>query len=181
MEQQEANNNTLFPYWSAVWPASIALCNFIEQHQSSFQGKKVLEIAAGLGLPSLVAAQYATSVCSTDYADEALEVIQQSAALNQLKNLTCRNINWHHIPADLNGDIVLLSDVNYNPSDFEAVLQLIWYFLERDTCIFLATPQRLMAKMFIEQVLPFCIRRSDEAITYRGTTTMITTMLLQKS
>ena len=61
-----------FPYWSKVWPSAEALALFILQHPEYIAGKMVVELGAGLGLPSLVAAQMAASVLCTDYEPEAV-------------------------------------------------------------------------------------------------------------
>lgn len=115
----------------------------------------MLELAAGLGLPSLVAARYAKQVICSDYLPEPLSFVQMSATENGIRNIETRIINWHHIPADLLTDIVLLSDVNYDPASFDALDQLLSFFLEQDSLIILSTPQRIMAKPFIEKWMPF--------------------------
>ena len=43
------------PYWAQVWPSAIALARFILSQPGIIKGKSVVELAAGLGLPSLVA------------------------------------------------------------------------------------------------------------------------------
>ncbi len=45
-----------FPYWSRIWPAAYSLSSFLLERPELIKGKNVLELAAGLGLPSLVAA-----------------------------------------------------------------------------------------------------------------------------
>ena len=144
-----------FPYWGKCWPAAIALSNFIEKNTTLVQNKNVLELAAGLGLPSLVAARYAKQVICSDYLPEPLSFVQMSATENGIRNIETRIINWHHIPADLLTDVVLLSDVNYDPASFDALDQLLSFFLEQNTLIILSTPQRIMAKPFIEKWMPF--------------------------
>ena len=49
-----------------------------------------------------------------------------------------------------------MSDVNYDPEDFENLLQLILLFLAKGQTILLSTPQRLVGKAFITALLPFC-------------------------
>ena len=83
--QQQYNQNKLkgadaeFPYWAKLWPASIALCEFIAANPNYIKNKTILELAAGLGLPSLLSAFYATGVTASDYLPEAVEFIKQSA------------------------------------------------------------------------------------------------------
>src|SRR5688572_33367426 len=53
--------STLFPYTtlfrSQVWPSAIALSEFIVSNQQLVHNKNILELGAGLGLPSLVASK----------------------------------------------------------------------------------------------------------------------------
>lgn len=151
------------PYWAATWPSAIALSIYLQHHPEIISQKRVLELAAGLGLPSLVAAAFAHSVYCTDMSAEAMDIAARSALLNGLTNMQCACINWNNIPQDLEADVLLLSDVNYDPEVFPALLQAMQSFLQRGTVIVLATPQRLMAKPFIEQLLPYC--RSHEIIS----------------
>jgi hypothetical protein len=53
-----------FPYWAQIWPAVMALSTFLDKHHEYVFDKQVLELASGLGLPSLVAAAMSVSVTS---------------------------------------------------------------------------------------------------------------------
>lgn len=167
---KSTNPGTLFPYWAKLWPACIALCEYIHAHPEIIKDKLVLELAAGLGLPSMLAARYANKVISSDYVPEALEAIKASALLNRISNLECRLINWQHYPGDINPDVVLLSDINYDPGQFEILSQLLTSLLQKGTIIVLSTPQRIMGKPFIESLLPFCKeKRTGHVETGSGT------------
>lgn len=161
--QQAWKNGSLkdFPYWGKCWPAAIALSEFMVKNTALVRDKQVLELAAGLGLPSLVAAKWAKNVITSDYLNEPLSFVKLSATENGISNIETRIINWHHIPPDLFAEVVLLSDVNYDPASFEALDQLISFFLEQDTLIILSTPQRIMAKPFIEKWMPFQIMQDE--------------------
>ncbi|RYY65449.1 MAG: hypothetical protein EOO13_17190, partial [Chitinophagaceae bacterium] len=65
--EKQAGKHPFFPYWAKLWPASIGLCHYLEANKYLLQNKTVLELAAGLGLPSLLAARYAASVICSDY------------------------------------------------------------------------------------------------------------------
>ncbi|MEX6688854.1 hypothetical protein QTN47_15205 [Danxiaibacter flavus] len=161
---KEDKNRNIFaaaPYWARVWPASIAMATYIEKNKEFFANKKVLELAAGLGLPSLIAASYASEVCCSDYLEEALSVIQSSIALNSITNMYCRLIDWNNVPADADADVLLLSDINYEPAAFDTLFLVLQKFIQQGTSVILTTPQRLMAKPFITRLFPF-IRHQEE-------------------
>jgi predicted nicotinamide N-methyase len=149
------------PYWAKVWPAAIGLCYFLENNLGYVQNKKVLELAAGLGLPSIYAASFAQQVIASDIEPNAIPFIRESALHNKLLNLDVAIIDWNQAKNIEMPDVVLLSDVNYNPSSFIALLATIHRFLNVGCTIILSTPQRLMAKEFVTKLLPFCIQQEE--------------------
>ena len=168
------------PYWAKIWPAAIALCKFLAANTHYIQDKKVAEIAAGLGLPSLLAAHYANEVHCSDYNQDAVDTIQQSIALNKLENIQTSVLDWQTIPNHFNPDTLLLSDVNYEPEAFVILQTLIISLLQKGCTIILSTPQRLVAKSFVEGLLPYCILKEDYSIE-DGITTWGTTVFVLKN
>jgi predicted nicotinamide N-methyase len=177
--QKAQDATTPSPHWTRLWPASIAMADFVRKNHHYIQNKKVLELAAGLGLPSLVAARYAQHVFCSDYLPEAVAVIEKSIRHNFLTNMDCCILNWHHLPANLNTDVLLLSDINYDPDEFEQLFTVLMSFLQKNTLIILSTPQRLMAKPFIERLLPWCRLREEVAIDQEQAITPVSILVLQ--
>jgi predicted nicotinamide N-methyase len=169
-----------FPHWTKLWPSALAMGDFIHNHPELVQHKNVLELAAGLGLPSFVAARYAQTVCCSDYLEEAVATMTRSAQHLQLSNVNCRLLDWNHLPGDLKTDVLLLSDINYDPQQFEQLYQVLHKFLQQDTVILLTTPQRLMAKPFIEKLLPFCSQQFEMTISHQQHHTPVTGLLLER-
>lgn len=170
-----------FPYWGKVWPAAIALSRFIVQHGELVRGKKLVEIAAGLGLPSMVAAPVAASVICSDYAPEALAVLQQTIAYNGFKNTSAALIDWHHLPHALAADVVLLSDVSYDPALFAVQQAAVQKFLGAGAMVIIATPQRLVAKEAIAPLLPYAVMQQQVPVQVDGAEVMISVMVLATS
>jgi len=177
----ESNEDVIFPYWARLWPAAYALADFLQQNPSYIKGKKVLELAAGLGLPSLVAARYALEVYASDYAPEAVAVMEQSVSHLGLLNVQCGVLNWNHLPDNLLPDVLLLSDINYDPSAFESLFVVLKQFIEKGTQVLLSTPQRLMAKPFIERLLPWCVYQEENFVEEEGHQTSVSILVLKKS
>jgi predicted nicotinamide N-methyase len=164
-QQLQTNKQAPAPYWAQVWAAAYALCNFLANRNELINNKTVLELAAGLGLPSLLAAQTATAVTCSDVSPDAVELMQLSITENKFSNCTATVLDWNQLPADLTADVLLLSDINYEPQVFATLYKVLVSFLEKGTTIILSTPQRLMAKPFIEQLQPFVIEHYPETIT----------------
>jgi predicted nicotinamide N-methyase len=153
---QAQENESAFPFWAKLWPAAFALTTFLQDHPHWIVNKKVLELAAGLGLPSLYASHFASSVYCSDYNTVAVSFIKENIALNKITNITCSKIDWALLPDELEWEILLMSDVNYNPENFEVLLQMMHRFLAMGKTILLSTPQRLSGKAFVSSLLPYC-------------------------
>jgi predicted nicotinamide N-methyase len=159
-----------FPYWGKVWPAAKALSQFIITNHELVAGKKVMEIAAGLGLPSISAASFAKEVLITEAIPMALQFISVSIELNALKNAEAKIYNWNEQHTIDDCEVMLMSDVNYNPADFPRLLFFIETQLKKGIAILLSTPQRLIAKTFIEPLVPY-IKMQKEFLTEDENTT----------
>ena len=143
---------TPFPFWAKIWPSAIVMSEYLVGHPDIIKGKRVLELAGGLGLPSIVASHFAENVCFSDYLQEAVSVVRKSVWHNRIHNIDCAVYNWSSLPEELSADILLLSDVNYEPEVFDQLVMLCEKFLFSGTTIILTTPGRIMAKDFIDRL-----------------------------
>ncbi|MFC4231845.1 class I SAM-dependent methyltransferase [Parasediminibacterium paludis] len=180
LEQKSVDANADFPYWAKVWPSAIGLSMFLQAHPQLLQDKQVLELAAGLGLPSLVAAKYAQSVCCSDYVKAPLDFVEASADHHQLTNIDYQIINWFTVPSTITADVLLLSDINYEPAAFAVLFEMIQVFLAKQTTIILSTPQRLLAKPFIAQLLAFSTFQTEIEVLENGVSVWVQVLLLQQ-
>lgn len=179
-EQQAKDPGFPFPYWSQVWPASLALCEWLAKHPEWMRNKKVMELGAGLGLPSLLAAGLAKEVHSSDYISGAVECCRQSAVLNGLP-IHCETLDWTSLPSGLTTEVLLMSDVNYQPAGFEKLYTVLLQFIANDTTIILSSPQRLMAGPFIERLLPYCMLQEEITVLLGNTGKIISLFVLRKN
>jgi len=179
-EEQVNGAGRPFPYWSQVWPASLALCEWLSKHPEWVRQKKVMELGAGLGLPSLLAAGLAQEVHCTDHSPDAIDICRQSAIINKL-SMHCEVMDWNKLPSGLTTGVLLLSDVNYEPGSFERLYEVLLRFLHAGTTILLSSPQRLMAGPFIERLLPYCILREEITVPQDHTGKVISLFVLRKN
>lgn len=160
----EKDPNIAFPFWAKIWSSAIALSCFLQTEPEWVRGKRVLELGAGIGLPSFSVAKQAAEMIISDHASEAVALIAKNIQYQGLTNAQARRIDWNHFPAAIVADTVLLSDVNYAPDQFAALLKLIRKLLDRGTVIILATPQRITASPFAEALQPFIKRSFLQAV-----------------
>lgn len=166
-------------YWAQVWPASLGLCSFLNQHQALIKDKLVLELAAGTGLPGLFIAPVAKQVTITDKEKLAVDCVQQSVKRLQMTNVFCHTLDWNDASGYQLPQVVLLSDVNYNPDLFEGLEKTIRYYLAHNITVIISTPQRLVAKAFITSLLPFCREQWNTTIKQQEKETAVTVFVLK--
>ncbi len=104
------------PYWAELWPAALALAEAIPD----VGGLRVVELGCGLGVPSLVAAAKGATVTATDWAPEAIDLLRQNAARNELA-LRAVVHDWR-TPFDERFDLVLAADVLYEQRNVEPLV-----------------------------------------------------------
>ena len=144
-----SNTETEFPFWAKCWPSSLAMLTFLKNNDQFIANKTVLELGAGIGLPSFFAAKMAASVVITDYAAEAVELMQFNIEKLQISNAKALKLNWNDFAGEIAADIILLSDINYDEKDFESLKSVLNTYLKRGATILLATPYRINASSFV--------------------------------
>ncbi len=172
---------TPFPYWAKVWPSAIALHNVLQTHPILIRDKTVLELGAGIGLPSLIMASEAKTIQVSDYDLEAVELLRKNIAHLQLQNVQALQIDWNDLPENINPEVIILSDVNYDPIQFETLTKLIENFIHQGCAIILSTPQRIMASPFVLALSEFIIADYLEMVDENGVTKEISILVLSKN
>jgi predicted nicotinamide N-methyase len=133
------------PYWAELWPSGVALAEHVATRD--LRGLRVVELGAGLGLPSLAAALRGAEVFATDWAEDAVALLAANAARNGIA-LRSEVVRWdepERFGADW--DLVLAADVLYEQRNADQLLQLLPRLGARE--ILLAEPGRPFAKDFL--------------------------------
>ncbi len=95
------------PYWAELWPAATAVAAALPP----VAGLRVCELGCGLGLPSLVAAARGAAVTATDWAPDAVSLLDENARRNGL-HVRAEVRDWRE-PWNERFDLVLAADVLY--------------------------------------------------------------------
>jgi predicted nicotinamide N-methyase len=170
-----------FPYWAKVWPSAIALHNVLKKHPSLIKDKTVLVLGAGVGLPALMIADITKSIIISDYDSEAVELLRKNITHLQLQNVRAMQLDWNTIPENITAEVIILSDVNYDPTQFETLTKLIEKFIHQGCTIILSTPQRIMASPFVLALSEFIIADYVEMVDENGVTKEISILVLSKT
>lgn len=169
-----------FPFWARIWPSSKAMIQFLAIEPEWVRGKKILEVGAGVGLPSFANAHLAREVIVTDHASEAVALINKNIAHLCINNMKAMCLDWNDFPDKISADTILLSDVNYAPGAFGPLLTLVGKLMEEGAVIIIATPERIMAAPFVEALQPFIQRSFLHPVEEMGNALDIRMLLLWK-
>ena len=133
------------PYWAELWPSGVALAEHVATRD--LRGRRVLELGAGLGVPSLAAALRGADVLATDWAEDAVALLAANAARNAI-TLRAETARWDDPAAFGAGwDLVLAADVLYEQRNADQLLDLLPRLAARE--ILFAEPGRPFAKDFL--------------------------------
>ncbi|XP_015918973.1 histone-arginine methyltransferase METTL23 [Parasteatoda tepidariorum] len=121
-----------------VWPSAPILGKYIWHYGQRLKGKNVLELGAGTGLISILAVKCGVAECIvTDSSTDALKVAHENLILNNCSNFTLQVLPWGYLSPFLIShgtiDLVLGSDVFYDPQDFEDIIVTVSYVLKKNT------------------------------------------------
>ena len=113
-------------------------------------GLKVVELGCGLGLPALAAALRGAEVLATDWAEDAIELLQRNAERNGVL-LRVARVRWGEPDPLLRAapwDLVLGADLLYEARNAEQLTELLPRLGGQ---ILLAEPGRPFAREFLER------------------------------
>jgi predicted nicotinamide N-methyase len=116
IDEEAFARDEFLPYWAELWPAATALAGALPE----VRGLRVVELGCGLGVPSLVAAARGAVVTATDWARDAIELLRENAARNELA-VRAEVRDWREPWAD-RFDLALAADVLYERRNVEPVL-----------------------------------------------------------
>jgi predicted nicotinamide N-methyase len=138
------------PYWADLWPSAQILAR--EVREMRLDGQRVLELGCGLGLVALGATLAGAQVTATDYYDDAILFATLNVAEATGKVIAARMVDWTAMPADLGRfDVVLTSDVLYEPRYAALVAGAITATLRRGGEAVVADPGRIACEDFLNE------------------------------
>jgi predicted nicotinamide N-methyase len=148
IDEEAFDEDEFLPYWAELWPSGVALARALGGLVLS--GARVLELGAGLGLPSLAAALRGADVFATDWAEDAVELLRVNADRNRVA-LRTACVRWDApgpLLAEAPWTLVLGADLLYERRNADQLLDLLPR-LGGDAL--LADPGRPFTKGFLER------------------------------
>ena len=148
IDEDAFDEDEFLPYWAELWPSGLALARAVAA--LDLRGARVLELGAGLGLPSLAAALGGADVLATDWAEDAVELLRRNAGRNGIA-LRAEVVRWDRpepLLRDAPWPLVLGADLLYERRNADALLELL---PRLGADVLLADPGRPFARGFLER------------------------------
>ena len=148
------------PYWADLWPSAQILAR--EVREMRLTGERVLELGCGLGFVAIGAALAGAQVTATDYYDDAILFATLNVAEATGQTIDARMVDWTAMPPDLGRfDVVLTSDVLYEPRYASLVASAISATLRRGGEAIIADPGRIACPDFLKECRDLGLTVSD--------------------
>jgi len=112
-----------FPLWAKIWKASWVLAGYLAELPPD-ANQRLLEIGAGVGLVSIVAATFGHQITMTEYNSDALNFARANACLNNCPDLPIKKLDWNHPVLKDQFDLIVAAEVTYDEGSFLPLIRL---------------------------------------------------------
>lgn len=169
------------PFWAELWPASLGLARYIFNNRQLLQGRKVLELGAGIGLAGIAARIVGAELLQTDYSEAALRFIRVNSLSNGLAEPQLLLADWRRFPRIGLFDMILGADILYEKTLHPSLIRIITDHLNPEGTVWLADPGRDYAVEFVLSLLNlgWSVRQIRVPVVYEGKTDQIDIYQLQ--
>ena len=106
-----------------LWPAGTVLAKAMKKIH--LKDRRILELGCGLALPSLVLQYRGADITASDYHPVSRQFLSYNCQLNDLKNIPFIQLDWDEPLVDDKYDLIIASDVLYDPSNPELLGKVI--------------------------------------------------------
>jgi predicted nicotinamide N-methyase len=130
-----------WPLFGLIWPSSIILASTVAQ--MDLRCIRVLEIGCGIGFSSIVLHSMRVDVTASDVHPLAKEFLDANMLSNDLPPIQYQTGNWGtENPALGEFDLIIGSDVLYEPDHAKNVSEFIDIHSEKDVQVIIVDPNR---------------------------------------
>ena len=152
--QDPFSDNCTFPFWAKLWESSIVLAHLLVGLPAG-EGKRLLELGAGLGLPGIAASVVGYDAVLTDSDQIILDFQQVSAAANGNQRIEHKLLDWT-APSQMEPfDLIAGAEVLANEEIVDPLLDICKNYLVKDGTIYLAHDIK-------RKCLPLFLRKAEK-------------------
>ncbi len=139
------------PYWAHLWIGATALARILAR-SNGLEGRKVLDLGCGLGLPGLVAARCGAEVWFADREAAALEFVRESAQSNDHEAVTQREVDFTTASLGVRFDVILGAEIVYEPAAYLPLADFLERHLDEGGVLYLTDAFRSDAETFFAEL-----------------------------
>jgi predicted nicotinamide N-methyase len=169
IDEAEFQRDERLPYWAELWPSGRMLAHILAREV--LVGQRVIELGAGLALPSIAALTAGARVLATDWYPEALAAARANARAAGL-GLRTMLVDWFVPPVALLGarpfDLVVAADVLYEARNAEALAALLPGLTGRRGRAIIADPRRPDAGALVDALVDAGWRHERQDLNITG-------------
>ena len=145
-------SSATWPLFGVVWPSAKILAATVSLLE--LDNKRVLEIGCGIALSSIVLHQMGINITASDYHPLAREFLDKNVLANELSPIKFQTGNWETENPSLGEyDLIIGSDVLYEPAHAELVSQFIDKHSGADIDVIIVDPNRGNRSSFTKKML----------------------------
>jgi len=152
ISNEEFNKDERLPYWADIWPASVALSEYVVENKLEFRGKKILELGCGLGLVGITVSAMGGNVLFTDNDSFALQFTQVNFKRNFNRSASVQLMDWRNPRNSHLFDIILAADILYEQRWLQPVLDILESQLAPKGIAYIAGPDRTVSRGIYEMI-----------------------------
>lgn len=167
LEQKGEEYIKKFPFWVKIWEASIVLADHLIRIGLKKE-TEILEIGAGIGITGLFLGSFGHRVTITDYEEDALELLRMNVEHNRLNSVSVRKLDWTNPDLTERYDIICGSELVYNETSIEPIINLFRKYLQPEGTVFLAHDFRRMCMIKFIGMVPGRFEVENVAKTLSG-------------
>lgn len=145
MDDTDPRAEENIPYWVELWPATVALCEWLAGRD--LRGRVCLDLGCGLGLSALAASARGARVVGMDHQSEALRFAALNARVNAVPSPLWICADWNRPGfAAASFDYIWGGDIFYERRFFEPLENLLLRCLKTDGRVWFADPERSVSR-----------------------------------
>lgn len=170
IDEEEYARDERLPYWADLWPSGQVLAEWVATRPMA--GMRVIELGAGLALPSLMALRQGADVLATDWYPEALEFARANAERAGLPPLRTMVVDWGAPSAEVFAegtfDLVMGADILYENRHPAQLGPLIARLAGPHAHVCIADPRRPAADGLLAEMRETGWRHQRHDVRFRG-------------
>ena len=141
----------MWPLFGQIWPMSKILARVMLQEP--LEGRRILEIGCGIGLPSIVVKKLGGDITASDYHPLAQSFLLENTILNSLAPIRFKAGDWNTANLSLGKfDLIIGSDVLYEHQHIELISSFIDRHSSSQVDIVIVDPGRGAHRAFAREM-----------------------------